>query len=114
METEHGLTIHRSDHERGGFDVELIRPDDDDHEHRAYATLRYGDEGVWHTNRDHIRAQSLIDAINLVDRSYAGYRQQLAAAERQRREEREARTERVNPHWQQVIDTFGPKPDTAN
>ena len=117
MQTENGLTICRVDFEHGGFDVELLRPNDDDHKHRAFATLCYNRGGTilgWSTNRDEIRAGSLVSAINMVDRAYVTERRRVEAAERAKQEERDARNASVNPHWQEVVEHFGQEDDATD
>ena len=117
MQTENGLMIRRVDLEHGGFDVELLRPNDDDHEDRAFATLRYNSGWTtlgWSTNRDDIRAVSLVSAINMVEQAYVRERRSFEAAERAEREERDARNASVNPHWQEVVEHFGQEDDATD
>ena len=103
MQTENGLTIHRVEMEEGGFQVRLLRPMDDDTEDGPFATLSREQGGGWVTNRNQIRAPSLVEAITMVDREYARERHVQETKEQARDELDEI----VAPDWQAVVDRFG-------
>ena len=106
MQTKNGLTIHRVERKRGGFDIELRAPAEHDTEGKPFAVISRGDGGVWLTRKRNTRSPDVLFVINSVDLEYAKQKERETAENNRRQEERERLNECFAKDWQKVINHY--------
>ena len=107
IRTEHGLIIKKVDDKRGGFHVDLVKPEEHDPKGRVFARITHDEvRSTWQDRHSVPRSASLLDVINRADGRYAIERKPIDEAERQQQEELDRLNAIVAGAWEEVVEHF--------